>query len=118
MGLGLLRYLRHRLGLVCHAERLHEHHWWQREDEAECPQESTELTKMVRIYQRLRAQNQTVPAYDQVGGGFRGTGPGRNVPICFPPMAIRRLLCNPGKPPQAQFRARHQEGYLRVFGRE
>ena len=83
VGLVLLRYLRHRFGLVCHAERLHEHHWWQREDEAECPQESTELTKMVRIYQRLRAQNQTVPAYDQVGGRFRGTGPGRNV-TCFP----------------------------------
>jgi len=51
----------HRNGLVRHAERLHEGHWWEWTDATD-----PYVRKQIRIYRRLRAQFQSVPAYDEV----------------------------------------------------
>jgi len=52
----------HRQGTVRHAEWLHQQEWWECADE-----EDEEAAKHLRIYQKLRAQHQTVGAFCEVG---------------------------------------------------
>ena len=92
-------------GNVSHAERLHQLEWWECVDADATTANNPELLKHARIYQRLRAQHQTVEAFCQVP---------RGAAIHIPRLVSHCLVCPlmlTWVPLQAQHRAHHDEGY-------